>query len=166
MNEADKQALLDQLRGVHTPDVNWVPAPGWWLLFGIVLVMLYALYRWYRHYLSLQWQREARVELTRLREQIEHQSVTQTLADSSRLARRVLLVANEREEVASLQGKPWLEALDTVCGQPLFVNGFGRLLESGPYQRDPQVSTDDLDSLLDAIDELIAAATRSRMQKH
>jgi len=160
VNEA--QELLSQLRGVQAPPVSAIPAYGWWLLTALLIGFIYLAYRNYRRYVAHQWQREARLELERLRALVNESPVAQTLADTSRLARRVLLVVQSREEVASLHGDAWLEMLDRVCGKPLFSGGFGRLREKGPYQREPSVSSDDLDALFDAMDELIASAQQYR----
>lgn len=160
MNDTDSQALLDQLKDVQIPDVSPWPAFGWWLLalllVGLVLVARLA----YQRYQARRWQREAVAELQRIRQRSSTESVSQTLSDCSRLARRILLSVHGREEIAGLQGREWLDALDGVTGRPLFGAGFGKLLEAGPYQRNPQVGQHDLDSLFDAIEELIRGAGR------
>lgn len=154
----EKEALLSQLKGVHLPEVSAVPAIGWWVMIALLIVSA-VLARWLRNrYLSRQWRREAAQELRRIREHSLTQSVSVTLSDTSRLARRILLAVKPREAVASLHGNDWLEALDDVCERPLFANGFGKLLELGQYQRDPQVTPADLDALLDAMAELIRSS--------
>ncbi|NND92333.1 MAG: DUF4381 domain-containing protein [Granulosicoccus sp.] len=165
MNEAQRQALLEQLRPVQLPDVSAWPAPGWWLVMACLLLLTFLLYRRYQRYRATRWLREARDELRRIRRQVQHQPVRTMLADCSRLARRVLLASHGREAVASLHGEAWLQALDQVCQRPLFAGGVGRLLESGPYQRTSQLSQDDLESLFDAIEELIGAAGRYTVRK-
>lgn len=160
MNEEEMQALLNQLETVQVPDVSQVPAPGWFVLVFVgVLCFLLVRYLIQLHNKRL-WLREARAELARLRAQLDKQAVSQTLSETSRLARQVLIVARGRQDVASLHGKSWLDALDELCARPVFAQGFGQLLEAGPYQRNPQVSSDSLHSLLDAIEELIGAAAR------
>ena len=159
MNETE--ALLSQLRAVQAPEVSVIPAYGWWILAALLIALIYLVYRGYKLYASRQWQREARAELLRLRSHVNDTAVAQTLADTSRLARRVLLVAQPREEIASLHGEAWLKMLDQVCRKPLFSTGFGRLLEAGPYQREPTVSSADLFALFEAMDHLIVSA-----QKH
>ena len=160
MNEADKQALLDQLHAVQPPVVSALPAMGWWLLLLCLVVLVGAVLLAFHRYRARRWQREARMQLHRLRSEVASRPVSDTLSDCSQLARRVLLIVRKREEIAGLQGAPWLEALDEVCQQPLFAQGFGRLLEATPYQRDPQISRHDLESLFDAIEELIRSAAR------
>ncbi|MFT4727154.1 MAG: hypothetical protein ACI9UN_001649 [Granulosicoccus sp.] len=160
----EKAALLSQLKSVHLPEVSAVPAIGWWVLCALLIASVFFA-RWLRiRYLSRQWQREATQELSRIREQSLTQSVSATLSDTSRLARRILLAVKPRETVANLHGNDWLLALDEVCERPLFANGFGKLLESGQYQRDPQVNPADIDALLDAMEELIRSAARGFKQ--
>ncbi len=160
MNEDEMQALLNQLETVQLPDVSHVPAPGWFVLIVVgVLCFLLVRYLIKRRNKRL-WLREARAELARLREQLDQQPVAQSLSETSRLARQILIVARGRQAVASLHGKSWLDALDELCARPVFAQGFGQLLEAGPYQRNPQVSSDSLHSLMDAMEELIGAAAR------
>lgn len=154
----EKEALLSQLKSVHIPEVSIIPAMGWWVL-AAFLIALALLVHWLRNrYLSRLWQREAKQELSRIREQSLQQSMSTTLSDTSRLARQILLAVKPREAVASLHGNDWLMALDDICERPLFAKGFGKLLETGPYQRDPQVNPADLSALLDAMDELIRSS--------
>lgn len=161
MKDQEIAALISQLKTVQAPGVSAVPAMGWWLAL-LALCLLLSVAVWlYKRYRKRQWLRDARTQLTQLREQLERRPVNKTLADTSRLARRLLLIAKPRQDVANLHGQAWLQALDDICTQPLFVTGFGRLLELGPYQRDPQVSASDLDSLLNAMDELITATARN-----
>jgi len=160
MNEQEKQALLDQLAGVHVPDVSAMPAPGWWVLLLTTVAGVLLASHCLKRYSARRWQRQARSEIAQLRDQLDERPVSQTLSDTSKLARQVLMVARGRHAVAQLHGKPWLTALDELCGRALFVEGFGRLLETGPYQRSPDVKLEDLHSLLDAMDELISAAVR------
>ncbi len=159
MNE--KEALLNQLRSVHVPEVSGVPAMGWWILL-LALIVLAAVWRlWRKRRQARLWQREANGELARIRESIEQHPASITLSDTSKLARRVLLKTKGRQAVASLHGAEWLKALDDVAGRSLFADGFGSLLESSQYQRDPHVNPSDLHSLMDAMDELIRSSARS-----
>ncbi len=159
MNE--KSELLEQLRDVHIPMVSPLPAIGWWLLLlGVVIVVLGAIW-WLRRRLRFDWQRDADSELASIRAAVVTAPVAQTLARASALSRRLLLVAQPRDKVASLSNDAWLKQLDLASEQSLFTEGSGRLLRNMPYQRDPQVSTADLHSLLDAIGSLIKV-TRAR----
>lgn len=164
MNETE--ALLSQLRDIQAPSVGLIPAPGWWVLLLVVLLVALLLHRIYRRYRLRGWQREARATLDRLRTESDNKPVAQSLSAISRLVRRVAMVARPREQVASLQGEAWLVELDEICGKPLFKGGFGKLLEQGPYQPSPQLSADDLHALMDVVAELIDAAGRRPARKH
>ncbi len=165
MNDTDSQALLDQLRPVQLPDVSPWPAPGWWVVLAVLLALLCIARHLRRRHQARLWQREAVAELRRIRALSSEQPVNQTLSECSKLARRVLLSVLGREKVAGLQGRAWLDALDAVTGRALFAAGFGRLLETGPYERAPEVEQHDLDSLFDAMEELIRAAGRQSSQR-
>lgn len=158
MNET--QALLDQLRGIQTPEVSSVPAVGWWLIGLLALLVLYVAWYLIKRHKSRGWQREALRSLQTLRQGAASDPVAESLASASRLVRRVSMVNKPRMDIASLHGDAWLQELDAICGQPLFSEGFGRLLEHGPYQRAPRLSADDLYGLYDAIEELIHASGR------
>jgi hypothetical protein len=70
------------------------------------------------------------------------------------------LVARPRAEVASLQGKEWLDELDAICGDSVFSSGFGELLSQGPYQRDVHLEDADMQALLDVVERFIKSAAR------
>lgn len=158
----DTEALLSQLRDIQAPEVSWVPAPGWWILVAVLLAMAVLIWLWYKRYQALSWQREANQELERLRGQASHSSVRQSLAGLSTLVRRVALAARPRAQVASLQGQAWLQELDDICGKPLFVSGYGKLLDQGPYQPETQLDAKDLDALFNVVEELIRSASSSK----
>jgi len=63
------EALLSQLRGIQAPEVSGVPAPGWWLLGLIALLIVVALMFVARQYKRLAWRREARAEHPQIDEQ-------------------------------------------------------------------------------------------------
>ena len=149
------EALLSQLRGIQAPEVSGVPAPGWWLLAMIALLIVVALVFAARQYKRRAWRREARAELERIRSQVGRVKSSESLSGVSRLVRRVALVVRPREDVASLQGDAWLAALDDIGGNSLFSNGFGQLLDQGPYQPDPQIDEQDLEALMDVVAKLI-----------
>lgn len=156
----EKEALLNQLKSVHLPEVSAVPAIGWWILLAVMVASLLAGLLWMRRYRAKLWQREAVQEMVRIRSVLAEQTVGTTLADTSRLARKILLLTKPREQVAALHGIEWLQALDSICDRPLFAEGFGKLLVSYQYQKEPKVNPSDLNALLDSMDELIHSAAR------
>lgn len=156
----DTQDLLSQLRDIQTPAVSFMPAPGWWVVLGIAILLAFCAYRLRKRYQRRGWQREARLQLKQLRAQAGSVPVSQTLSAASRLSRRVVLAVRPREDVASLKGEAWLAELDAICGNSSFRQGFGNLLEHGPYQANPSLGHDDLNALMDVVSELIDSAGR------
>jgi len=133
-----QQASL-QLRDIHlpgTPDI-WPPAPGWWLLFGILLLLMIAVgvLAWRR--IELRRQRRRVLELL---DEIERSSAGNAtpgyLAQLSRLIRALALAHFPRQEIASLTGRDWLRFLDSSGGNGQFEHGPGRVLAEGPYMRE------------------------------
>ena len=156
MNET--QALLNQLRDVEVPPVAQTLALGWWLLLLLVVVLCALSFYLIRRWRSRAWQRHAKHALENIRQQVGNEPSVGILASSSQLARRVVLAVDERTQVANLHGEPWLEKLDDVCKRPEFTQGIGRLLIDQAYQREPKISKQDMDELLDSMDVLINAA--------
>ena len=157
MNQRD--ALLAQLQALQ------MPAPGPWQQLGawllpvlgcLLLLLLIVLWRRRRSRRN-RWRREARDTLQQLRADVSVEPAAAILARCSALARRLLLVAEPRSDVASLHGDAWLARLDAAAKRPLFSQGFGRLLLDQPYQRSPQVPPHDLLALIDCLGVLTDA---------
>lgn len=150
------------LRDVHVPgDVAWwPPAPGWWLLVLIPLVLAagYAMWRHWRFRRSRQPRRCAHRALLRIRmAYAAHGDSRRLLRDLSGCLRRVALTVAPRSEVAALTGQDWLAFLDRhVPGQP-FQAGAGRVLAEGPYR--PAVDFD-TEALLNLSEQVVESMTR------
>jgi hypothetical protein len=123
----------------------WPPAPGWWLL----AVLLLAALVFAGVLLFRRWQRQQKLTMA-LRE-IQHvhklyatwQQSTQGDAGQAGLAllqgcnsvlKRVALVHYPEQEVASLNGRAWLQFLDRTGNTDTFSNGSGRVLGDGGYR--------------------------------
>ncbi|MBF0177617.1 MAG: DUF4381 domain-containing protein [Magnetococcales bacterium] len=142
MNESDP---LAGLQGLHTPPPIplWPPAPGWWLLLGLLLLTGVATWGW------LAWQRKKRqdpqraalVELAAIEAQFRNNGDATALAVGiSALLKRCAMIRHARQEVASLSGESWLQFLDTTGHCTAFTRGAGRVLATAPYQ--PGVAVD------------------------
>ncbi len=161
----DEQAeLVSRLRDLEVPEVSAWPAIGWWLIAAALFVVLIGALWYWRRYRQNAWRREADAALLELRIAVEHEPAEVVLRRCSVLARRLLLIAEPRVEVAALHGEPWLERLDRAARQPLFTQGFGRLLIEQPYQKSPRIPPHDLQALIDALAVLLGAIRPARVQ--
>ncbi len=142
MNPQATPAL--QLRDIHLPPAPslWPPAPGWWLLAALLL----GLAAW----AAVVFIRRRRVRLQRRRlvatlgdltARLERERSPDTLMQIGLLLRQLALTKFPRERVAGLSGTAWLRFLDEslgserTAGLDSFSHGAGRVLASGPYQR-------------------------------
>ena len=135
---ADPLAALRAIHGPQPPDW-WPPAPGWWLLAGVLLVLvMVAIGRLRRRWrTSAPWRAAAR-ELDDLwRRYRDDGDQSAYLRELSVLLRRVVLARfaqqRARERVAAIGGEQWLALLDEIAGGNEFSDGVGRVLGDGPY---------------------------------
>jgi len=135
---------LAALRAIHGPQVPdwWPPAPGWWLLAGVLSILfIVAVGRWRRRRRAAAPWRAATRELDDLwRRYRDDGDQAAYLRALSVLLRRVVLARLPRERVAAIGGDPWLALLDRIAVTTDFSNGTGRVLGDGPYA--PSVSFD------------------------
>ncbi|HSD37998.1 MAG TPA: DUF4381 domain-containing protein [Rhodocyclaceae bacterium] len=147
-------AALADLRDIHLPPPVswWPPAPGWWLLVSLVLLVIAGVFIWRRLRARNRWRQYALSELAKLRAQHAAQTLTSTrlIGDLSVLLRRVAISRFPREEVAALSGEAWLAFLDRMLGDAAeFRSPAGQLLSVGPYVRESSIDTQALGTLLD-----------------
>jgi hypothetical protein len=127
---------LQGLRGLHLPPPVsvWPPAPGWWLLaLLIILLAVVAVWGW-RRYRKRAYRRLALKQLQQLRTVAQRGQASTVLAQLSILLRRVAISRYGREEVAALCGKDWLAFLDRT-GRTRGFSEQAQALVDAPYQR-------------------------------
>ena len=136
------------LRDLHLPEAIgwWPPAPGWWVLFALVLAGLgYLAWRWYLAWRFNAPRRYALRELSRYEaEYLEHRNPVTLGKQLSELLRRAMLAYAPREDVAGLTGEAWLAWLDEGMSVPYFHTEGGKSLLNLPY-RDPGGDFSDID---------------------
>ena len=119
------------LRDIHasTAPPWWPPAPGWWLLFAVLLAIVAVLAGWRWHKLR----RRHRVERLFDDSIAAARTPTQRVATMSELLRRA---ARRRDARADrLQGDDWLRFLDAGTRAPLFTGDVGEVLRDGGFRR-------------------------------
>lgn len=140
MNAAPDPGSLP-LRDIHLPDAVswWPPAPGWWLLLGLVALLVFAaLRRWRRGRDRRAALCHARRELAAIRRTFRLRPDQAGLARAlSALLRRLAMSLYGRRAAAALTGEDWLAFLDQKAGGHAFTQGAGRDLIEAPYRADP-----------------------------
>lgn len=135
------------LKDIHLPPpVNgWPPAPGWWLLLALSIVLCYVAYRVWRRLRAPNIRRLGLEQLAALESDAELAGA-EKVQRLSILLRRVALSLNPRSEVAGLSGPAWLQWLDQVLRDGRFTSGPGRALIDAPYRADT-MQPDQVDAL-------------------
>jgi hypothetical protein len=132
---------LQQLHDIHLPAAVswWPPAPGWWLLLGLLLATALGAIFWLQKYRRKnRYRRLALQQLRALRTQWQQQPDEAALLQSiNRLLKQTALAAYPRQRVAALNGADWLMFLDSGLKQPRFSEPELRALASA-YQPQPQ----------------------------
>ncbi len=150
------------LRDIHLPAPIswWPPAPGWWILLSLVIVLTLALLLILRARRYKRLTKLAQGELQQLRSDAtlsNHQKI-QAL---SILLRRVSMSAFPRVDSASLTGLEWLQFLDKVLTEKSFTEGPGRVLLDGPYQANREI---DLAPVYQVCEKWIAALPKKKLR--
>ncbi len=129
------------LRDIHLPPMPplWPPAPGWWLLGAVFLVLVVGA-------VALVWRRRRR---RRAWARAFDDAVARAATTAGRIAAmsELLRRAARRIDPAAdtLLGEDWLAFLDTGLETSPFRSGPGVLLHDGPYRRD--VADSDIEAL-------------------
>jgi hypothetical protein len=113
VNPQDPLANLHPLR---QPELIgwWPPAPGWWMLLGIAIIIVAALvYLWRKHRKKNTYRRLALSQLQALRLQFESEEDTSVfIAQVNALLKSVALRAYPRTDVAAKHGAAWRSFLN------------------------------------------------------
>ncbi len=133
----DNAASLDRLHDIVLPDPVpwWPPAPGWYVVFAVVLCLVAACaVRWWRNRRADAYRRAALREL----------ASANSAAEISELLRRVALAIAPRHTVAAQLGSDWPQWLADRVSQPV-PQSVRRQLTVGVYaQSDTAVDLSEL----------------------
>ncbi|MDR4460394.1 MAG: DUF4381 domain-containing protein [Nitrospirales bacterium] len=143
---------LQELRDVHLPDPIslWPPAPGWWVIFGLVMMGVIVFLWILRNRHRMPVRRLAMKELRAIKQYYDtHQDDQWLVQRLSVMIRRYAIATFPRNEVAGLVGISWLQFLDRSGRTNQFTDGVGCLLGSGPYQQQAAVSVAELVPLVE-----------------
>ena len=135
-------ASLQNLNDIVLPaTVGWWPlAPGWYILFGLLLTALaWFGYRTLHRWMNNRYRRAALRELQLLTDRIhdtEEQDAKERDANLRKLPillKRTALSAYPRSQVASLSGKDWFLFLNSTVKTPPFTDSTASTLNKISY---------------------------------
>ncbi len=145
------QALNPQilnLRDIHLPEpISWWPmAPGWWMIFASILLIIIVVFISRKIYISKQLKRDIKHELENIKQQFQQTQNKSQLAKSlSILLRRASISYYPKADIAGLTGNDWLSYLDdsntNSSANNRFQSDIGQVLLSAPYLPDDTLST-------------------------
>jgi len=150
--------LLSQLRDIHAaPEVPWwPPAPGWWVLAVLLLVVLgWLLRRLYARYRVQQRRRQMLTWVDHLNTNVDPVNQPQAyLSTLNRIFKLVALRAFPERQCAAMAGQDWADFLtenmkSTASSESLNV------LASGPYDPAPRFDP-----------EVMSQLTRTWIREH
>ena len=133
---------LDRLHDIIVPPPVpwWPPAPGWYWVLGLVVVLLLTalitgLIRWQHN----RYRREALAELARQEVALKNAEMrSPALLSLAELLKRTALTAFQRENIATLTGPKWFDFLDHTASGSKFRDALGAVLENATY--DPRTA--------------------------
>jgi hypothetical protein len=142
--------LLSQLRDIHgAPGVPWwPPAPGWWLLAALLLVLaLYLLNRGRKAWLRRLRRRRGLGWVADVERDIDPAAAPQAfVAAINRIFKVVALSAFPDRNCARLQGAEWTGFLQQELADDPDASQLS-VLAAGPYQPAPRFDADALGRL-------------------
>jgi hypothetical protein len=145
MNPTDFSEL--PLRDIHLPaEIGWwPPAPGWWLIAGVIVAGLLLVVWRYR----LQYRERAALRGLKAvaRALAEGGAPTVCVQRISMILRRFAMSVAGQAPVAGLTGDAWLRFLDSRWPRDEFAAGSGRVLIFSPYAPPERVSAADVSAL-------------------
>jgi hypothetical protein len=136
------------LKDIHLSEpISWWPlAFGWWIAFGMIVIIICLAAITIRKYMRPTLKKEAATVLNHIEKAFyDNGDAGQCLCGISALLRRVTLKIYSTEH-AGLTGEAWLQILDKPLKDPEFSQGIGRILLHAPYQ--PYIDRNETSELL------------------
>jgi hypothetical protein len=126
------------LHDIHDLDAVpwWPPGPGWWIVIGVIaLLLLAAGTRYWLRTSGLMpgWRNDARRQLRALQQALRKDDPRDVAGRLSTLLRRIAIARGGRFQVAGLSGDDWLHWLERNDSTRFNWTTRGQLLLQAPY---------------------------------
>ncbi|MCD6526176.1 MAG: DUF4381 domain-containing protein [Desulfuromonas sp.] len=139
-----------QLRDIHLPEAIgwWPPAPGWWLLLALTLLLVSLIVWQLKRYHRRHYHRLGLQQLLELEQNAAQRDSRLLLQQLSQLMRHMAILHFPDADCAALHGEEWLQFLNRPFNDQPFTDGVGRPLASGPYQPHTDLDEESLSALI------------------
>ena len=144
----EMQSLLDQLKDIHEPAPIgwWPPAPGWWILAGLIVALLFAAGWLWRRLREKRRRNLYRAEGVRLLRELDLDT-PRVVEEINILLKRVAVVTFGRDTCGPLTGRRWIQFLESTIEDSMPTAARQALLEN--LYRDANGSPEELEALRD-----------------
>jgi len=133
--------LLEQLRDIHASAEPgwWPPAPGWWVLATVLVVLLgYLVYRAYGAWRAYRRRQRLVSALENISQQWDPAADPHRfLAEMNKLFRVVALRAFPGTSAVRLQGADWVSYIESMLPDSASTTQL-QALATGPYEPSPE----------------------------
>jgi hypothetical protein len=130
-----KNLGLADIQGIDSISA-WPPGPAWWVVLGIValIVLAFAWDRRRRRIASMRWQAQVLEQLRGLEAAVTPANSQATAIELAPLVRRLAIQRASRTECAALEGDDWLGWLTARDPAQFDWRGGARFLVEAPFR--------------------------------
>ncbi|HIF68114.1 MAG TPA: DUF4381 domain-containing protein [Deltaproteobacteria bacterium] len=157
------ETILAQLRDAHAPPPVswWPPAPGWWgIAVLLVLLLAFGVHWYFRTQPTRRFRKTVLAELQRIEQAHAQTQATQAALQAvSALLRRAAMSVRQRDQGAGLVGNDWLRQLDFLGKTNRFTKGPGQALVSQTYAVNTELR---MEPLFDLVRDWAQSVTPAR----
>ncbi|MCB1782682.1 MAG: DUF4381 domain-containing protein [Alphaproteobacteria bacterium] len=149
----DLRAQLHDIKGLDAISW-WPPAPGWWILAGVLILLLIAVFgvRVWRRRRAARWQAHVKGLFLSLRRENDARTKVSALSE---LLRGLAIQTHGRESCAGLEGSAWLAWLSAHDPAGFNWTYDAKILIEAPYAPDGHIAANDLEPLIKAAERWV-----------
>jgi hypothetical protein len=153
------------LRDIHLPDPVswWPPAPGWWLLLCLLVIIGFLLFRVIKKIRQPVLKKSAIAEVEKLINNYQqHQNRQLLVQQLSMLVRRIGMSYMSRRHMAGLTGTGWFKKLNSLGSDHVLHEDTIDILSQVPYQRQPEIDEQQIQTITSEIRSWVSSLSRDK----